>query len=180
MFMYSDDENITNICCDNQPAEAKPEPESLPECMQEINNLKERLVFLTAEFDNYRKRTEKEKLHWIELAQTKVLVEFLPILDDLERAFAQISPEKAEEYSSWLQGFDLIRKSFQKLLQKHNVKEMDATGLFDPERHEAIMQVVSSEHKPGEIVSVFQKGYVRNSTVLRPAQVSVAQEPTTS
>jgi molecular chaperone GrpE len=150
------------------------EKEILDTCSQELSQAKERILYITAELDNYRKRVEKERAAWIETAQNTVLLDFLTIVDDIERAFTQVSPQVEQSAGQWLQGFELIRKACYKLLQKYGIEEIPATKTFNPEQHEAIMQVSSPDHASGEIVAVLQKGYMRKGVILRPAQVSVA------
>ena len=159
----------------NQQEPSSNRDEQLHQCQQELVQAKERVLYTAAEFENYRRRTEKERVTWMQTAQGSVLLDFLPILDDLERAFIQLNPEEREKAGSWLQGFELIRKAYYKLLQKYGVDEMQATGMFNPTYHEAIMEVESTAHTSGEIVSVLEKGYLYKGSVLRPAKVSVAK-----
>ncbi len=174
-MLYDNADNKENTDLNSEQSAENPLELSLKECKNELAQSKERALYAAAEFENYKKRTEKERLTWIQAAQASVLLDLLPIGDDIERAFAQISPEKQQELGSWLQGFELIRKAYYKLLQKYGVEEMRPTGMFNPIYHEAISQVVSEKHQPGEIVSVFEKGYFYKGGVLRPAKVSVAQ-----
>ena len=130
---------------------------------------------MQAEFDNYKRRLEKERGLWIESAQDTVLVDILPILDDMERALAEFqTKEVSQEAVTHVVGFELIAKGVMKILKKYNIEEIPYSTIFDPHLYEAVMQVPSPEHASGEIVAIVQKGYTRQGRVLRPAQVSVA------
>jgi molecular chaperone GrpE (heat shock protein) len=159
--------------CDNKSVSGQGETEK--QCCQDLKDIKDRYIYLTAEFDNYKKRMEKERGQWIASAQAMVLKDILPIVDDFERALQQLQAQKLpSEIASHLAGIELIAKSLQKLLKKYDVQEITDVTTFDPEFHEAIMQV-KSDQPSGSIVSVFQKGYKHKGQVLRPAQVSVAE-----
>lgn len=145
--------------------------EQLKECLVQKDEWKDRCIRAAAEFENYKKRTEKEKLLWISSAQSSVLTDVLNIVDDFDRAFSQ--PAGDDQKSR--EGFELIYKSLQKMLEKYGVQEITEIGEFDPNLHEAIMQVESADHKPGDIVQILQKGYMFKGQVLRPAKVSVAK-----
>lgn len=141
----------------------------LKECQIQRDEWKERSLRISADFENYKKRTDKEKLLWMQTAQQSVLLDMLTIIDDFDRAF------QAQSNVQEVAGFQLIYKELQKLLEKYGIKEMPTTKIFDPLFHEAIMQVESPEHASGEIVSVLQKGYMIKDQILRPAKVSVAK-----
>lgn len=151
--------------------------EQLKECLVQKDEWKDRCIRAAAEFENYKKRTEKERLLWISSAQSSVLADVLNIVDDFDRAFAAFSARPEEQRSSVSKdaGFELIYKSLQKILEKYGVQEIKEIGEFDPNLHEAIMQVESADHKPGDIVQILQKGYMFKGQVLRPAKVSVAK-----
>lgn len=148
---------------------------ALNQCTQELADTKNRLVSLAAEFQNYQKRTDQERIQWMNAAQNKVMLDILSIIDDFDRAFEQFTPEQRQANQSWLQGFELINKGAQKILQKYDIQEMPVSGEFNPEAQEALMHVASDSHNSGEVVAVLQKGYMHKNTILRPAKVSVAQ-----
>lgn len=144
-------------------------------CCAEIQEFKNRYIYLNAEFDNYRKRIEKEKRQWIQSGEENVLKNVLPIVDDLERAFHQLETKTLpEDLKAQFEGFKLILKSVHGLLSKFHVEEIKSSE-FNPEVQEAIAQIESDKHKTGEIVEVYEKGYIRNGHLLRPAKVSVAK-----
>lgn len=143
-------------------------------CIAERDSWKEKFLRLQADYDNFTKRNEKERLQWRDTLQSALLLDILPIVDDFDRAFEKQN-EADISLQNWLAGFEMIRKSLQKFLEKYNVKEIPATLPFDPEYHEALMQVESPSHQAGEIVGILQKGYTFRDEVLRPAKVSVAK-----
>lgn len=150
--------------------------ENRPECQEQLAKLTERLLYLQADFENYRKKVEKERLNLVQMAHLEVLGDLLPVLDDLERA-RQAFPatekvslsEKARQ-----EGVELIYKSLLKVLEQYDMQEIEATGKFDPTMHEALLQVNETNQEPGTIVLVLRKGYRCGDVILRPAQVSVA------
>lgn len=138
----------------------------------ELTQTKERLAYLTADFENFRRRTEKDRAQWMQIAQSEVLKKLIAIADDFDRAFRDLN---VQEQSNQLLGFELIHKALKKLLTSYGVEEMLDTTTFDPEKHEAIMHVPDTGKEPGTIIDVLQKGYLHKGSVLRPAHVSVAQ-----
>lgn len=142
--------------------------EQLNECLLQKDEWKDRCLRTAAEFENFKRRSEKERVLWITNTQASILADVLGLVDDFERAFAQPAGESRE-------GFELIYKSLQKILQKYGVQEIKEVTEFDPTLHEAIMQVESADHQAGQIVQVLQKGYRFKDQILRPAKVSVAK-----
>ncbi len=147
--------------------EAQTEPAADPKD-EEIAKLKDQLMRNMAEYDNYRKRTAKERTELTPEITARVVGEFLPVLDNLERALqAETSDEKYKE------GVKLIYDSFMGTLEKLGVEKVQ-TEDFDPAVHQAVQQV-ESELESGKIVTVFQQGYKIGTKVLRFAMVAVAQ-----
>lgn len=136
---------------------------------KEVDTLKDRLLRITAEYDNYRKRTSKEKEGIYTDACEDVLKEILPIIDNLERAIAMEG--SAEDIKK---GVEMTMKSFKDSLDKLNVEEIAADGNFDPNFHNAVMHVDDESLDANIIVEVFQKGYKRGDKVLRYSMVKVA------
>lgn len=144
--------------------------QQLKECQEQKDNWKDQCLRTAADFENYKKRADKERALWATAAQSAVLSDLIAIVDDFDRAFASLG-QKNESNA----GFELIYKALQKLLEKYGVQEMKEVATFNPEKHEAINQVESADHKSGDIVQVLQKGYTFKNEVLRPAKVSVAK-----
>jgi molecular chaperone GrpE len=138
--------------------------------------LKDQLLRVNADFQNFKKRQEKEKEEWFEIAQGSIIKSFLPIIDDFELAMKNMRVIKEEkEKKAWGQGFEILYKKFEKVLQDVGVEKIKTDIPFDPEFHEALMQVDSKEHKSGQIVNVLSSGYTFKGKVLRVAKVSVAK-----
>lgn len=135
----------------------------------EAEALKERLLRLTAEYDNYRKRTAKEKEGIYTDACTDVLKEMIPVLDNLERA---VSVEGSVE--DIRKGIEMTIKGFKTSFEKLGVEEIDATGEFDPNYHQAVMHIEDENLGANSVVEVFQKGYKRGDKVIRYTVVKVA------
>jgi molecular chaperone GrpE len=156
--------------------DSKPESGILDDVAQKVNQLKEQLLRVSADFQNYQRRIEKEKNEWMTLSQAKVIEKFLPFMDDMERALSSCKKEEMDEKQiKWFEGFELIQKNLAKTFLELGVKEIDCSSTFNPEFHEAIMHVESENHKSEEIVQVLSKGYLFKDKVLRPARVGVAK-----
>lgn len=141
----------------------------------ECSALKENFVRLTADFQNFKKRVEKDKEQWFYNAQADIVMAFLPIVDDFERALTEAKKNGQEaNFAQWLAGFELMYKSLQTTLEKMGVKPIEEVVHFNPELHEALVSVQSDEHKSGDIVQVLQQGFMFKGRVLRPSKVSVA------
>jgi molecular chaperone GrpE len=124
-----------------------------------------------ADFDNYKKRSEQVKGELIEFANSALIANLLPILDDLERAFASVPAEIDE--SNWTEGIKLIYNKFKTILESQGLTEIEAQGEpFDPRLHEAVMQQVGRE---GMVVGEIQKGYKFKEKVIRPSLVIVGK-----
>jgi molecular chaperone GrpE len=138
--------------------------------------LRDQLLRVNADFQNFKKRQEKEKEAWFEIAQGAVIKSFLPVMDDFELAMKNIeTKEEKKEKEGWKQGIELLFKKFEKVFQDLGVEKIKTDIAFDPEFHEALMQVESKDHKTGQIVSVLSNGYTFKGKVLRVAKVSVAK-----
>lgn len=141
----------------------------------ELEKEKKEYMFLMAEFDNFRKRTLKEKSELIKNAGESVFKGLLPIVDDFERALK--ASESSEDAGSLREGMDLIYKKLKKYMEQNGVKEMDPEDKeFDSDRHDAITAVpVQDESQKGKILDMVEKGYMINDKVLRHAKVVVGQ-----
>jgi len=152
------------------------ENKALEVCKNQLDDVKGKLVRVSADLQNYKRRVEKEKIQWIQIAQSEIIADLLSVVDDFDRAMVEYEKkELPKELQSFLDGFVMISKSFYKLLEKYNVKEITENKQFDPTLHEAISQIDSPDHKTDEIVEVVQKGYMLKDKVLRPAKVVVAK-----
>ena len=126
-----------------------------------------------AEFSNYRKRIERDRVQNQLEASSSIIKKVLPILDDLDRSLAN-RPEKGEG-AEWAKGIELVQRKMMSLLENENVVEIQAeNAMFDPNFHEAIAMESSEAHESGQIIEVLQKGYMIGERVLRPTLVRVA------
>ncbi len=142
---------------------------------EELEKEKREYLFLMAEFDNFRKRTLKEKSELIKNAGESAFKGLLPIVDDFERALK--ATENTEDVASVREGMELIYKKLKKYMEQNGVKEMDPEDRdFDADKHEAISVVpVPDESQKGKILDTIEKGYTINDKVLRHAKVVVGQ-----
>ena len=126
-----------------------------------------------AEFSNYKKRIERDRVQNQLEASSSIIKKVLPILDDLDRSLAN-RPEKGEG-AEWAKGIELVQRKMMSLLENENVVEIQAeNAMFDPNFHEAIAMEPSEAHESGQIIEVLQKGYMIGERVLRPTLVRVA------
>ncbi|MFA6065909.1 MAG: nucleotide exchange factor GrpE [Candidatus Babeliaceae bacterium] len=147
---------------------------ALKECQEKLQVAQEKYSYLVADFDNFRKRTEKDRLTWMQTAQKGVIDDVLVVLDNFDRVYADLAQLQDTDKSRFA-GFELIHKDIAKFLSRYDITEITDITVFDPEYHEAVMQVADTGKEPGTIINVLKKGYKRKDSVLRPAQVSVAQ-----
>lgn len=172
-----------NVAAESEAEEIKEEAEGgcealekkVEELQAQVEKEKKEYLFLMAEFDNFRKRTLKEKSEIIKNAGENVLKGLLPIMDDFERGLK--AAENTPEGDSVKEGVNLIYNKLKKYLNQNGVKEIDpADDNFDTEKHEAISVVpVPDESKKGKILDTVEKGYTINDKVLRHAKVVVGQ-----
>jgi len=138
-------------------------------------NYKEMFLRVNADLQNIKKRTAKERADWMHIAQADVLKEFFPLIDDLNRALDTSGKIITSDMKSWADGLELIKKNIEKKLKELDIEEIDTTGNFDPELHEALMQTDSADSQSGQIVQVLHKGYTFRGKVIIHAKVSVAK-----
>jgi molecular chaperone GrpE len=148
-------------------------PAGLDAALKERDALRDQLLRAAADFDNYRKRIDRERRDLVDYAATELIAEVLPVLDDLERALEQpASPEVA----AYRQGVELVHRKMLDLLKKRGVTPIPAAGeRFDPNLHEAVVHEVSDAHEEGTITGELRRGYRLKERLLRPAMVKVAK-----
>jgi len=144
-------------------------------CEQELAQVKDTLVRLGADFQNYKKRVEKDRSHWAHMIQSEMILDLLPVIDNFDRALEEAQKEESAEDAKWLEGINMIHKAFYDYLKKQDVAVIEQMQTFDPELHEALMQVESEGHQEGDIVQVLQRGFTLKGKVIRPAKVSVCK-----
>lgn len=158
---------------ENSTSELKEERSPEEVLAAEVAEFKDKYLRLYSEFDNFRKRTMKEKSEFFQTANKDMILEIIPILDDFERAIS--SNEKADDITVVKEGFKLLFDKFSKTLERKGVKVMEAQGAeFDTELHEAITQIPApSEDLKGKVVDVIEKGYHLGDKVIRYAKVVI-------
>ena len=140
---------------------------------EKIEALEDRVKRQMAEFENFRKRTDKEKSQMFDMGAKSVIEKILPVIDNFERGLENI-PEGCDE--AFVDGMQKIYKQFTAELDKLGVKPIEALGQpFDPNIHNAVMQVETSEYESGVVAQELQKGYMYHETLVRPSMVGVAQ-----
>ncbi len=161
----------------DEQTEAKEETanEKIARLEQELEKEKKEYLFLMADFDNYRKRTLKEKQDLVKNGCEKALADILPVVDDFDRALATL--EKADDIAAMREGVELIYKKFIKYLDSYQVKAMESTGKeFNTDLHEAVTTFPApSDDDKGKVIDTVLKGYTLNDRVLRHAKVVVGQ-----
>ncbi len=157
--------------------EKKDYEKEIEELKAKIAELEDKYLRVNAEFENFRKRAEREKAEAIAYASEEFARDLLPAIDSLELAISSLDEIKADEevVNKMKEGINLTIEQFKKAFEKHGIKVIDIDEGFNPHFHEAVMQVDSDKHKKGQIVQVLQKGYMIKNRVLRPTMVSIAK-----
>jgi len=151
---------------------AAPENSELADLQRERDDFKDRWLRKGAEFDNYRKRIERERREQGDQAVVDLLQELLLVVDDFDRALTV----HGDEGGAYRKGVELIHAKLHDMLRRQGVKAMDVIGAdFDPNVHMAVLHEESPEHREGEVIGELQKGYMRHDRLLRPAMVKVAK-----
>ena len=145
---------------------------ALDEVVRERDAHRERLLRVTAEFDNYRKRTERERREWVDQAAGDLLGDLLPVVDNLDRALAADTGDG----DALRQGVEIIRKQLLDVMARRGVAPIEAVGAdFDPTLHEAVAHEPGDGHRDGEVVKELRRGYTLRQRLLRPSMVMVAK-----
>lgn len=160
---------------EEQPAKEETPEDKIAALQAELEKSQKEYLFLMAEFDNYRKRTVKEKAELIKNGGEKAMLGLLPVIDDFERAIDAI--DNSSDVESLKEGVDLIYNKFMKYLESQQVKPMESTGTdFDADVYEAVTTFPApDESMKGKVIDTVQKGYTINEKVLRHAKVVVGQ-----
>lgn len=146
----------------------------LKEAEKEIEVLKAANVRMQAEFQNFKKRVEKEKSDIYKFANEKLVIELLGVMDNVERAIG--SMDTSESNKNVVDGVQMIQKTLEDFLKKHQVEVIDAVGTpFDPQKHHAVMTEASEDHPSETVLEEFQRGYELNGKVVRPSMVKVSE-----
>jgi molecular chaperone GrpE len=163
------EEPLTDI---PEAPEALVSTDQVADLQRERDDYQDRWMRKSAEFDNYRKRIERERREQADQKVVDLLLELLLVVDDFDRALTV----EAADVPSYRKGVELIHTKLQDLLRKHNVKPIDSVGAdFDPNLHQAVVHEVSPDHREGEVIGELRRGYMMGDRLLRPAMVRVAK-----
>jgi molecular chaperone GrpE len=165
------DEPLTDA--EEAPAASAAPESALADLQRERDDYYDRLLRKSAEFDNYRKRVERERREQGDQAVNNLLQELLLVVDDFDRA---LTVDAGDNGAAYRKGVELIHAKLYDLLKKNGVRPIDAVGAdFDPNLHQAVVQEESGEHRDGEVIAELRKGYMIGDRLLRPAMVKVAK-----
>ncbi|MBP8866111.1 MAG: nucleotide exchange factor GrpE [Acetobacterium sp.] len=159
---------------DEMSEEASPD-ELLKEIVKEDEAVLNRLVRLQADFENFKKRSQKEKTEMYQFASENFATKLLPVMDNLERAEAALS-DASEEVKGYVDGLEMVFKQLKDVLKEEGLEEIVCEGPFDPNLHHGVAVGQDDEKDDQEIIDVFQKGYKFKGKVIRPAMVKVCSK----
>ena len=162
---------------EEQAEEEAQEVDPLKAAQAEAAEYKDKYLRAHADFENSKRRLEKDKNNAVSYANESFAKDILAVMDSFENALASMeeSEESSEVFEKMKEGVNLTHEQLKKILEKNHIKEVACEGEFDPEVHQAIMQVESDAHQTGDVVQVMQKGYTIKDRVLRPAMVSTCK-----
>lgn len=144
--------------------------------LKDLAEAKDKYVRLVAEFDNARKRSDRERSEFVKYANEGLIADFLTIMDDLDRVVIAANANH-QDYQAFLKGVEMVMARIHELLRKNNVKPIEAIGkIFDPHSHEILMQEPSDQEE-GTVIEELQKGYLLGDRVVRTSKVKVAIKP---
>jgi molecular chaperone GrpE len=175
-FMNLDQQNI-----DDQDTQTNPENnekndqcavehDQALKCLAELSMWQDQCKRISAEFENFKRRVDRDKSTWAEIAKESILLELVSFVDTFDMALQQKNDHAVVDNA----GLEMVHQALLKLLNKNHVTIMTVGADFDPQFHEAVVQVASEKHTAGQIVEVLCKGFMIKDRVLRPAKVSVA------
>jgi len=168
------EEDIKNGSCSETKEAEQTAKDLLDAKDKEIAELTDTLKRLQAEFENFKKRNEKDWSERVKVANLQLMVDLLPVLDSFDKALED--SKNIGNADSIRKGLEGLHKQFLRTLQRDGLKEVSTKGKFDPFMHEALMREEREDLEDGEILEVFQKGYMLNSKPIRPARVKVAKK----
>lgn len=174
----SQTEEVANMQEDDEVSRES-EVDPLDVALAEAAEYKDKYLRAHADFENAKKRLEKDKMNAVSYANESFAKDILAVMDSFESALSSMGSVTQENASEVLEkmkeGVNLTYDQLKKILEKNHIKEVDCAGEFDPEVHQAIMQVESDAHEVGDVVQVMQKGYMIKDRILRPAMVSTCK-----
>jgi molecular chaperone GrpE len=164
------DDPLTDMA---DPSDAVASTDQVSDLQKERDDYYDRWLRKTAEFDNYRRRVERERREQAEQRVTDLLSELLLVVDDFDLA---LTVESGDDATAYRKGIEIIHAKLHDLLRKHGVRPIEARGAdFDPNIHQAVLHETSPGHRDGEVVDELRRGYMIGDRLLRPAMVKVAK-----
>ncbi|HID56267.1 TPA: nucleotide exchange factor GrpE [Candidatus Poribacteria bacterium] len=178
-------EEIKSNEAEEEKTEGNQEEKLLSESLEEIERIKaeaeaarDRLLRAAAEYENFKKRAEREKEEAMKFIAESIVLDIIPIVDNLDRAIKSAQSDEKKNFDALLQGIEMIQKQMLSVLEKYGVGVIESEGQpFDPRIHEAILQVPSEEYPENTVVQEFERGYTLHDKVIRPAKVIVSKLP---
>lgn len=164
---FEKEEQVVQDQVAEKDAEVKNEDDQTVKCLAELSMWQDQCKRISAEFENFKRRVDRDKIRWSEIAKESILLELLSFIDTFDLALQQ---KDGVDHT----GIEMVYQSLLKLLAKNDVTVMQDTKDFDTQFHEAVMQVESPDHASGQIVNTLTKGFMIKDRVLRPAKVCVA------
>jgi molecular chaperone GrpE len=163
-----------NLATEENEANDQPEEISLED---KVKELEDRLLRSAAEVENIRKRSEKERAEAYKIGISLFVKDFVPVLDNIERALASLKDSEEINYESFVEGISATEKDIISLLEKHGIQQINPINeKFDPLFHEALFEAESDDHEPGFVTQVIEVGYVIDKRLIRAAKVGVASK----
>jgi len=171
------DENFAEEIAENSEQTETTAQDQAIDYEKKYNEINDKYLRLSAEYDNFRKRSLKEKMDLIKTAGEDILLNILPVMDNFERALKSINNNLSDEGKAIIEGVELIYNKFKEFLQQRGVKEIDAIGkVFDTDLHEAITKIpVEQEDMKGKVIDVLEKGYMMHDKVIRFSKVVIGE-----
>jgi len=177
--MSQENENLEESQAEEviEEEQAEVEVDPLEVALAEAADYKDKYLRAHADFENSKKRLEKDKMNAVSYVNESFAKDILAFMDSFENALASMEDSKdgSEVLEKMKEGVTLTHEQLKKVLEKNHIKAVDCEGEFDPEVHQAIMQVESDAHATGDVVQVMQKGYTIKDRILRPAMVSTCK-----
>ena len=163
-----------NLVTEENEANDQPEEISLED---KVKELEDRLLRSAAEVENIRKRSEKERAEAYKIGISLFVKDFVPVLDNIERALASLKDSDEINYESFVKGISATEKDIIRLLKKHGIQQINPINeKFDPLFHEALFEAESDDHEPGFVTQVIEVGYVIDKRLIRAAKVGVSSK----
>ena len=168
-------EELNKETLDAQEAQETKSPEVEPK--KEEIDYKEKFFYVAAEFENFRKRMEREKENLLKFGNERLLSDLLEVVDNFERTVDMLRNDEDPKIKNIVTGIDMVKKQFLDTTSKHGLTQVESIGKdFDPNFHEALAQEYQEGAKPNSVIKEFQKGYTLNGRLVRPSKVVVAND----